>query len=79
MEMHTTGACLTKRGIPEALSRVHEHRRKSYIGDEWMDAADSAAMTKDTLAQTKTANAFLITRGRSSLRMLNAALMEEDA
>ncbi|MBB6177996.1 hypothetical protein HNQ82_002871 [Anoxybacillus tengchongensis] len=44
-----------------------------------MDLSDSAAMTKDTLAQTKTANAFLITRGPSSLRIVKTALVEADA
>ncbi|MED4298959.1 IS1634 family transposase, partial [Geobacillus stearothermophilus] len=47
--------------------------------DEWIYVADSAAMTKDTLAQTKAANAFLITRGPSSLRIVKRAFAEADS
>ncbi len=63
---------------PEVLSRVHEQLKQAKIEDEWIYVADSAAMTKDTLAQTKAANAFLITRGPSSLRIVKAALAEAD-
>ncbi|EQB95726.1 transposase [Geobacillus kaustophilus GBlys] len=41
--------------------------------------ADSAAMTRGTLAQTKAANAFLITRGPASLRIGKTALDQADA
>ncbi|KDE45823.1 IS1634 family transposase [Geobacillus sp. CAMR5420] len=64
---------------PEVLSRVHEQLKQAKIEDEWIYVADSAAMTKDTLAQTKAANAFLITRGPSSLRIVKTALSEADA
>ena len=64
---------------PEVLSRVHEQLKQAKIEDEWIYVADSAAMTKDTLAQTKAANAFLITRGPSSLRIVKTALAEADA
>ncbi|WP_033843108.1 IS1634 family transposase [Geobacillus icigianus] len=63
---------------PQGLSRVHEQLKQAKIEDEWIYVADSAAMTKDTLAQTKAANAFLITRGPSSLRIVKAALAEAD-
>ncbi|WP_231293752.1 IS1634 family transposase [Geobacillus thermoleovorans] len=64
---------------PEVLSRVHEQLQQAKIEDEWIYVADFAAMTKDTLAQTKAANAFLITRGPSSLRIVKQALAEADA
>ncbi|BBW98440.1 hypothetical protein GsuE55_32730 [Geobacillus subterraneus] len=64
---------------PEVLSRVHEQLKQAKIQDEWIDVADSAAMTKDTLTQTKAANAFLITRGPSSLRIVKQALAEADS
>ncbi|AUI36704.1 transposase [[Bacillus] caldolyticus] len=64
---------------PEVLSRVHEQLKQAKIEDEWIYVADSAAMTKETLAQTKAANAFLITRGPSSLRIVKTALAEADA
>ncbi|MED4987649.1 IS1634 family transposase, partial [Geobacillus stearothermophilus] len=64
---------------PEVLSRVHEQLKQAKMEDEWIYVADSAAMTKDTLAQTKAANAFLITRGPSSLRIVKRALAEADS
>ncbi|WP_025039347.1 IS1634 family transposase, partial [Geobacillus sp. FW23] len=64
---------------PEVLSRVHEQLKQAKMEDEWIYVADSAAMTKDTLAQTKAANAFLITRGPSSLRIVKRALAEVDS
>ncbi|MGG1557410.1 transposase, partial [Geobacillus thermoleovorans] len=64
---------------PEVLSRVHEQLKQAKMEDEWIYVADSAAMTKDTLAQTKAANAFLITRGPSSLRIVKTALAEADS
>ncbi|MGZ0085003.1 IS1634 family transposase [Caldibacillus thermoamylovorans] len=63
----------------EVLSRVHEQLKQAKIQDEWIYVADSAAMTKETLAQTKAANAFLITRGPSSLRIVKQALAEADS
>ena len=59
---------------PEVLSRIHEQFKQAKIDDEWIYVADSAAMTKDTLAQTKAARAFLITRGPSSLWIVKQAL-----
>ncbi|KAF0993827.1 IS1634 family transposase [Geobacillus sp. TFV-3] len=64
---------------PEVLSRIHEQFKQAKIDDEWIYVADSAAMTKDTLAQTKAANAFLVTRGPSSLRIVKRALAEAEA
>lgn len=64
---------------PEVLSRVQKQLKQAKIEDEWIYVADSAAMTKDTLAQTKAANAFLITRGPSSLRIVKTALAKADA
>ncbi|WP_041468457.1 IS1634 family transposase [Geobacillus sp. C56-T3] len=64
---------------PEVLSRIHEQFKQAKIDDEWIYVADSAAMTKDTLAQTKAAHAFLITRGPSSLRIVKRALAEADS
>ncbi len=64
---------------PEVLSRVQKQMKQAKIEEEWIYVADSAAMTKDTLAQTKAANAFLITRGPSSLRIVKTALAEADA
>ncbi|ADU92746.1 IS1634 family transposase [Geobacillus sp. Y412MC52] len=64
---------------PEVLSRIHEQFKQAKIDDEWIYVADSAAMTKDTLAQTKAARAFLITRGPSSLRIVKQALAEADS
>ncbi|KJE25909.1 putative transposase [Geobacillus kaustophilus] len=64
---------------PEVLSRIHEQFKQAKIDDEWIDAADSAAMTKDALAQTKAANAFLVTRGPSSLRIVKRAWAEADS
>ncbi|MGG3970428.1 IS1634 family transposase, partial [Geobacillus stearothermophilus] len=64
---------------PEVLSRVHEQLKQAKMEDEWIYVADSAAMTKDTLAQTKAANAFLITRGPSSLRIVKRAFAEADS
>ncbi|KAF0993621.1 IS1634 family transposase [Geobacillus sp. TFV-3] len=64
---------------PEVLSRVHEQLKQAKIEDEWIYVADSAVMTKDTLAQTKAANAFLITRGPSSLRIVKTVLAQADA
>ena len=64
---------------PEVLSRVQKQLKQAKIEEEWIYVADSAAMTKDTLAQTKAANAFLITRGPSSLRIVKTALAEADA
>ncbi|ODA17622.1 hypothetical protein A5N86_08780 [Geobacillus thermoleovorans] len=61
------------------LSRIHEQFKQAKIDDEWIYVADSAAMTKDTLAQTKAARAFLITRGPSSLRIVKQALAEADS
>ncbi len=60
----------------QVLFRVHEQLKQAKIEDEWIYVADSAAMTKETLAQTKAANAFLITRGPSSLRIVKRALAE---
>ena len=64
---------------PEVLSRVHEQLKQAHLDDEWIYVADSAAMTKDALAQTKAAHAFLITRGPSSLRIVKRALAEADS
>ncbi|MGZ0084343.1 IS1634 family transposase [Caldibacillus thermoamylovorans] len=64
---------------PEVLSRIHEQFKQAKIDDEWIYVADSAAMTKDTLAQAKAANAFLVTRGPSSLRIVKRALAEADS
>ncbi|TCJ83323.1 UNVERIFIED_ORG: transposase [Anoxybacillus amylolyticus] len=64
---------------PEVLSRVHHQLKQAKVEDEWIYVADSAAITKETLAQTKAANAFLITRGPSSLRIVKRALAEADA
>ncbi len=64
---------------PEVLSRVHGQLKQAKIKDEWIYVADSAAMTKDTLVQTKGANAFLITRGSASLRIVKTALVQADA
>ncbi|RWU03693.1 transposase, partial [Anoxybacillus flavithermus] len=55
---------------PEVLSRVQKQLKQAKIEDEGIYVDDSAAMTKDTLAQTTAANAFLITRGTSSLRIV---------
>ncbi|OKO91139.1 Mobile element protein [Geobacillus proteiniphilus] len=41
--------------------------------------ADSAAMTKDTRAQTKAANAFLITGSLLLLRTVKTALAQGDS
>ncbi|KJE27668.1 putative transposase [Geobacillus kaustophilus] len=54
-------------------------RKQAKIEDEWIYVADSAVMTKDTLSQTKAANAFLITRDPSPLRIMKQALAEADA
>lgn len=59
--------------------RVQKQLKQAKIEEEWIYVADSAAMTKDTLAQTKVANAFLITRGSSPLRIVKTALVEADA